>query len=62
MVTDLAKRFVSQILVGYNLNDGPEELMASFEKYYHGHAKKALETATKMVFNKYQDFLAEQKS
>ena len=30
MVTELAKRFISNLMVGYNLNDGPEELMKEF--------------------------------
>ena len=59
MVTNIARKFISHLLVGYNLNDGPEELMENFEAYYHGNAKKALETAMRMVFNKYQDYLAE---
>ncbi len=62
MVTNIAKEFIAQLLVGYNLNDGPEELMATFEAYYHGNAKRALETAIRMIFTKYQDYLAEQQS
>ena len=61
MVTNIAKKFIARLLVGYNLNDGPEELMENFEEYYHGNAKKALETAIRMVFSKYQDYIAEQK-
>ena len=62
MVTSIARRFVSQLLVGYNLNDGPDELMEDFETYYHGNAKRALETAMRMVFSKYEDYVAEQKT
>lgn len=58
MVTELAKRFIFDLLVGYNLNDGPEELMEAFEEYYYGNAKKAIETALRAIFNKYQDYLA----
>ncbi len=61
MVTSIARRFISQLLEGYNLNDGPEPLMETFEEYYHGNAKKALETAMRMVFGKYQDYVAEQE-
>ena len=57
MVTDLARSFVSELLVGYNLNDGPEKLMQLFEEHYHGNAKKALETAVRMVFSSYQDYI-----
>lgn len=62
MVTDIAKKFIAGLLVGYNLNDGPEELMDEFECYYHGNAKRALETAIRMVFSKYQEYEAEQKN
>ncbi|MBQ1285611.1 MAG: DUF3870 domain-containing protein [Lachnospiraceae bacterium] len=59
MVTELAKNFVTNLIVGYNLNDGPEGLIELFDTYYHGHAKKALETAIRGVFNKYRDYMAE---
>ncbi len=62
MVTNLARRFVSELLVGYDLNDGPAELMETFEEHYHGNAKRALETAMRMVFTKYEDYLKEQKA
>ena len=61
MVTSIARKFISQLLVGYNLNDGPDDLMETFEEYYHGNAKRALETAMRMVFSKYQDYCEEQK-
>ncbi len=60
MVTDLAKRFIENLIVGYNLNDGPEGLIELFDAYYHGNAKKALETAIRGVFNKYRDYVAEE--
>jgi len=62
MVTELSKRFIAELLVGYNLNDGPEELMAAFECHYHGNAKRALETAMRMVFARYQEFLESRKA
>ena len=61
MVTNIAKKFIAELLVGYNLNDGPDELMEDFETYYHGNAKRALETAMRMIFSKYQEYIAEQK-
>ncbi len=60
MITDIAKRFIAKLLVGYDLNDGPDELMKTFETYYHGNAKRALETALRMIFSKYQEYRAEQ--
>jgi hypothetical protein len=58
MVTELSKRFVSELLVGYSLNDGPEELIARFEEAYLGSSKKALETAIRSIFTKYQEYRA----
>ncbi len=59
MVTNIAKKFIAELLVGYNLNDGPDELMDDFENYYHGNAKRALETAMRMIFSKYQEYVTE---
>lgn len=59
VVTELAQNFISELFVGYNLNDGPEELLACFEAYYYGNAKKAIETATRMIFSRYQEFKAQ---
>ena len=61
MVTNIAKNFIAGLLIGYNLNDGPDQLMEDFEQYYHGNAKRALETAMRMIFSKYQDYIAEQQ-
>ncbi len=55
VVTDLARTFVSDLMVGYNLNDGPEGLIEMFENQYYGHAKRAMETAIRTVFVKYVD-------
>ena len=60
MVTNIARKFIAELLVGY-LNDGPDELMEDFETYYHGNAKRALETAIRMIFSKYQEYIAEQQ-
>ena len=62
MVTDLSKRFVSELMEGYNLNDGPDALIAEFEELYLGNAKKALETAIRMIFARYQEYQAPRKA
>lgn len=56
MTTNLAKHFIAELLVGYNLNDGPDTLMGVFERQYHGNAKRALETAMRMIFAKFNDY------
>jgi hypothetical protein len=58
MVTELSKRFIHELLVGYNLNDGPEGLIEQFEEVYLGNSKKALETAIRSVFVKFQEYQA----
>ena len=60
MVTNLAKEFISDLMVGYNLNDGPDGMIKDFEAYYHGNARRALETAIRMVFTKFQEYIDEQ--
>ena len=57
MVTEIAKHFISDLLVGYNLNDGADALLADFEAHYHGNAKKALETAIRAVFAHYVEYM-----
>lgn len=58
VVTALARQYIDDILSGYDLNNGPEPLLETFEECYHGSAKRALETAIRMVFSKYRDYLA----
>ena len=60
VVTELSKRFIAELLIGYDLNSGPEPLIAAFEEYYLGNAKKALETALRSIFTKYQDYVSNQ--
>jgi hypothetical protein len=49
---------VAELLKGYDLNDGPDALIAQFEECYLGNSKKALETAIRSIFVKYQEYLA----
>jgi hypothetical protein len=58
MVTDLSKRFVAELMKGYNLSDGPDQLIAQFEECYLGSSKKALETAIRSIFTKYEEYRA----
>lgn len=57
MVTELSKRFVAELLKGYNLNDGPDGLIALFEDNYMGNTKRALETAIRTIFVKYKEYM-----
>ena len=55
MVTELARRHVSQLIRGYDLNQGIGGLLERFEHGYHGAAKRALETALKSIEKKYEE-------
>ncbi len=61
MVTGIAKDFVSSLLVGYCMSRGTEPLVALVEHKYHGHLKKALVTAVKMIANEYNEAVRSQK-
>lgn len=58
VVTQLAKDFISGLLVGYNMNDGADGLIDRLDSVYFGQVKKALITALKMVFAKYTEIVA----
>ncbi len=59
MVTGIAKEFVNSMLVGYCMEKGIEPLVATVEHKYHGHLKRALITAMKMVGSEYFEMLKE---
>lgn len=61
VVTDVAKNFIASMIIGYNLNDGPEKLIGRFDALYYGQAKKAIETSLKMIFSKFKEISAETK-
>ncbi len=55
MVTGIAKEFVNSIIVGYSMENGIEPLVAAIERKYHGHLKRALVTAMKMIGSQYAE-------
>ncbi len=55
MVTGIAKDFVNSMLVGYSMEKGIEPLVAMVEHKYHGHLKRALGTAIKMIGSEYSE-------
>ncbi len=57
-VTEITKEFVAGLLVGYNLNDGLNELINRFNTSYYGQAKKAMITSLKMIFAKYEELMS----
>ena len=51
--------FVTSLLVGYSMEKGIEPLVATVEHKYHGHLKRALVTAVKMIGSEYADMMKE---
>jgi hypothetical protein len=47
LATEEGKRFVSNLLVGYSLDDGVELIMQDVRRYYHGAAQNAIVAAVK---------------
>ena len=54
--TRMAERFVIRLLVGQKLNNSIEALIETIDKAYQGSAKKAIITALRIVFDKYQAY------
>lgn len=57
MVTGLAKEFVRDLIVGYDMNQGVDELLKTLEYKYQGHLKKALASAVKTIGNQYAELV-----
>lgn len=57
MVTGLAKEFVSNLIIGYDMNRGIEPLVKTLEHKYQGHLKKALASSMRMIGAQYADML-----
>lgn len=57
MATELGRRFVRELLVGYDLHRGPEPVVASLNQRYYGHLRKALQTCFKGICAQYGEYL-----
>ena len=56
LATKLARRHISDAIVGYNLNLGCEPLQQHLDKVYQGSAKKAVTTAIRIIYDKYRSY------
>ena len=54
LATDVSKRFFKKLTKGYCLFDGIEPLILRFETRYYGSARKALVTAMKIMYQKWE--------
>lgn len=49
MATELGRRFIRELLVGYALTRGPDPLVERLNQSYYGHLRKALQTCIKGI-------------
>lgn len=54
-VTGLAREFVMDLLIGYDLNKGPDVLLGMLENRYYGSGKQAVENAVKGIFDTFSE-------
>lgn len=62
MVTGVAKEFVNSLIIGYDMNQGIEPLVKTFEHRYQGHLKKALASSIKMIGAQYAEVRSNEES
>lgn len=53
LATQVGKNFYRKLVLGYNLSEGLDALIARFEKRYHGSARKAIITGLKIMYEKW---------
>lgn len=57
LLTDEARSFLKQIIVGYNIDkDSIDPLISHIKKKYYGTSQKAICVALKLVFEKYLEY------
>ncbi|MGI6096533.1 MAG: DUF3870 domain-containing protein [Dethiobacteria bacterium] len=54
--TNLAQKFIRELIVGADLINGFDKLLVDIEKHYLGGANKAIITALKVVHSKYLSY------
>lgn len=52
-VTDLAKDFFSRLLVGMDLSEGIEPIIAKIKKHYHAPSQQSVIVALKVAYQRY---------
>ena len=59
LATGVARRHVSNSIVGYDLNCGCEPLQQKLDRVYQGSAKKAVTTVIRIICDKYRSYKLE---
>lgn len=61
LATDHGREFIRQLLRGYSLHDGLEELLGKVQIFYRGKASQAIQAALKDVYAQFE-FVSSQKN
>ena len=56
LATEVARKHVAKLIVGYSLNQSPEKLVRAVDQAYQGSAKKAIITAIRIIYDKYRSY------
>jgi hypothetical protein len=62
LATNVAREYVSGVLLGQSLQNGPDAVLRIVDKRYQGSAKKAIMTSLRIIYDKYRSFMEEQVS
>ncbi|MBN6887350.1 uncharacterized protein DUF3870 [Cytobacillus horneckiae] len=54
LATDHGKEYIRQLLRGYSLNDGIEEIIGKIKQHYRGKAGQAIQAAIKDVYIQFE--------
>jgi hypothetical protein len=54
LATEHGREYIRQLLRGYCLNDGVDELLETVQKHYRGKAGQAIQAALKDVYNQFE--------
>lgn len=54
LATDHGKEYIRQLLRGYSLNDGIEEIIGKIKHHYRGKAGQAIQAAIKDVYIQFE--------
>lgn len=57
LITGIARNVIEDILKGYSLKDGVEEIIAEVKRVYHGAARNAIIASIKDLSREYQNYL-----
>jgi hypothetical protein len=56
LVTQPAKTFVRELLLGVSLDESPDAVLGCVERYYWGGAKRALAAAVRDLYDKWREY------